>query len=151
MPALWALLRYSGLGLSIRAVGENPRTADAMGINVFLVRYGAVAFGGLMAGLAGAFMSTAYLASWSDGMTAGRGWIAIALVVFAAWNPIKAVAGAYLFGFALVMAFQIQIIGKVSETLPVSIVQMTPYLLTVVVLMFARRGLVRRRQACQLP
>ena len=69
MPALWALLRYSGLGLSIRAVGENPRTAHAMGINVFLVRYGAVAFGGLMAGLAGAFMSTAYLASWSDGMT----------------------------------------------------------------------------------
>lgn len=144
-PVLWAFLRYTGAGLSVRAVGENPRTADAMGINVFAVRYAAVTFGGMMAGLAGGFLSTVYLASWSDGLTAGRGWIAIALVVFAAWDPLKAVAGAYLFGFADVMAFQSQILAKINQFVPTYFVQMTPYVLTIFVLVLASREFVKRR------
>jgi ABC-type uncharacterized transport system permease subunit len=145
VPALWAFLRFTGPGLSLRAVGESPRTADAMGINVFAVRYAAVVFGGAMAGVAGVFLSTTYLASWSDGLTAGRGWIAIALVVFAAWDPLKAMAGAYLFGFADVMAFQTQILGRVAQFLPTYFVQMTPYLLTIFVLVLASKEFVRRR------
>jgi simple sugar transport system permease protein len=145
VPALWAFLRYSGPGLSLRAVGESPRTADAMGIDVFAVRYAAVTFGGMMAGLAGAFLSTIYLASWTDGLTAGRGWIAIALVVFAAWDPLKAMAGAYLFGFADVMAFQTQVLGRITEVVPTYFVQMTPYILTIFVLVLVSRAFARRR------
>lgn len=144
-PAVWACLRYLGPGLSLRAVGENPRTADAMGINVFLTRYAAIVFGGAMAGLAGAFLSTAYLGTWSDGLTAGRGWIAIALVVFAAWDPLKAVAGAYLFGLADVMAFQSQVLGQVAQIVPTYFIQMAPYLLTIFVLVLTSRRLVSKR------
>ena len=112
VPAVWWTLRRTRLGLHLRAVGENPAAADAMGVSVARYRYGAVLFGGALAGLAGASLSLAESPGWSEGMTAGRGWIAIALVIFATWDPLRVLLGAYLFGVFDVLAFRIQIIGR---------------------------------------
>jgi general nucleoside transport system permease protein len=131
VPMVWWTLRATRLGLHLRAVGENPAAADAMGVSVARYRYGAVLFGGALAGLAGASLSLAESPGWSEGMTAGRGWIAVALVIFATWDPVRALLGAYLFGIFDVLAFRIQIIGiDVSSTL----LGMIPYVATIFVL-----------------
>ena len=131
VPAVWWTLRRTRLGLHLRAVGENPAAADAMGVSVARYRYGAVLFGGALAGLAGASLSLAESPGWSEGMTAGRGWIALALVIFATWDPLRVLLGAYLFGVFDVLAFRIQIIGvDISSTL----LGMIPYVATILVL-----------------
>jgi len=127
----WLILYRTKWGLSIRAVGENPAAADAVGISVSRVRYFCTIVGGMMAGLGGAYLSLVYAPSWQENMTAGRGWIAVALVIFALWNPIWAIAGSYLFGAVEAMTFGLQIAGiKVSAFF----LQMLPYLFTVIVL-----------------
>ena len=131
VPIVWWALRRTRLGLHLRAVGENPAAADAMGVRVSLYRYGAVLFGGALAGLAGASLSLAESPGWTEGMTAGRGWIALALVIFATWSPVRALLGAYFFGALDVLAFRAQIIGV---DVPSTILGMIPYVATIVVL-----------------
>ncbi len=105
---LWFVLYKTKLGLTIRSVGESPQAADAAGINVAMVRYGAVIFGGIMAGIAGGFLSMAYRPSWSEGMTAGMGWIALAIAIFALWDPLRAIGASLLFGAFFHLSFRLQ-------------------------------------------
>ena len=138
---LWAFLHATRPGLVLRSVGENPAAADALGVRVAVVRYLAVAFGGAMAGLAGAFLSLAYRPAWTDGMTVGLGWIAIALVIFAGWSPLRAVPGAIFFGLLYYLQFRLQ--GVVA--VPTELFAAMPYLLVVAVLAVA--GLRRSQGA----
>jgi ABC-type uncharacterized transport system permease subunit len=132
--AMWFLLSRSRVGLHLRAVGESAATADAMGVSVTGFRYGAVVFGGAMAGLAGAYLSLALIPGWNEGMTAGRGWIAIGLVIFARWNPFLALVGGYLFGLMESLNFQAQAVGiNVSPFF----LGMLPYLFTVLAVVLA--------------
>jgi simple sugar transport system permease protein len=98
IPTVWLFLYRTNLGLEIISTGEDPETADTMGVDVFKIQYMAVLLGGLLAGAAGAHLSLAFNQLWSTEMTAGRGWIAVALVIFAQWRPARIMAGAYLFG-----------------------------------------------------
>jgi len=137
----WSLFR-TGLGLRLRAVGEDAAAADAAGVRVFPIRYGAVLFGGLLAGLGGAYLSLAYTPGWKEGMTAGQGWIAIAMVIFATWNPYRAFLGALLFGGLTALQFQFQASGV--EVFPVWALRALPYLLTILVLVVTLRLSPRR-------
>lgn len=118
-------------GLYLRAVGESPQTADAMGINVFEVRYLYTIIGGMLVGIGGAHLSLARTAGWTENLTGGRGWIVIALVIFATWDPLRAVLGALLFGGINAIQFRLQASGT---TIPANLLNMLPYILTVVVL-----------------
>ena len=119
------------IGLILKAVGENPHAANAIGIKVLRVRYLAVMFGGAMAGLSGAYMSLVYTPMWVENMTSGRGWIALALVVFASWRVGRILLGAYLFGLASIMHLVLQGMGwDISPNL----LAMLPYVATVVVM-----------------
>ncbi len=129
--AFW--LTSTRAGLTLRSVGENPAAADVLGLNVNLIRYGAVAFGGALAGLAGAYLSLVYRPSWTDGMTAGLGWIAVALVIFVGWNPLRAIFGSVFFGLLYYLQFRLQ--GKTF--IPTEFFAAMPYLLVIVVLAFA--------------
>jgi len=126
----WFLYRTRA-GLVVRAVGESPQSAHAIGYPVARIRYLAVMFGGACAGLGGAYMAVAYTPLWVEGMTAGRGWIALALVVFATWKPWRILAGAYLFGGVTLAQFQAQGMGV---DIPSQYLSMLPYLATIVVL-----------------
>lgn len=130
---LWGFLHATRPGLVLRSVGENPAAADVLGVNVLAVRYLAVAFGGAMAGLAGAFLSLAYRPAWTDGMTAGLGWIAVALVIFVGWSPLRAVLGSVFFGLLYYLQFRLQDQSQV----PTELFAAMPYLLVVVVLALA--------------
>lgn len=123
-------------GLVLRAIGESPQSAHAIGHRVVAVRYAAVAFGGAGAGLGGAYMALAYAPMWTEGMTAGRGWIALALVVFAGWRPWRVLAGAYLFGAVTLVQFQAQAMGV---AVPSQFLAMLPYAATIVVLALISR------------
>jgi simple sugar transport system permease protein len=123
-------------GLVLRAVGESPQSAHAIGYPVVAIRYLAVLFGGACAGLGGAYLSLVYNPSWAEGMTAGRGWIALALVVFATWKPWRVLAGAYLFGGVTLAQFQAQALGV---EIPAQYLSMLPYVATVVVLAIISR------------
>lgn len=131
----WFLYRTRA-GLIVRAVGESPQSAHAIGFPVARIRYCAVMFGGACAGLGGAYMAVAYTPLWVEGMTAGRGWIALALVVFATWKPWRIPAGAYLFGGVTLAQFQAQGIGV---DIPSQYLSMLPYLATIVVLAIISR------------
>ncbi len=131
----WFLYRTRA-GLIVRAVGESPQSAHAIGFPVARIRYCAVMFGGACAGLGGAYMAVAYTPLWVEGMTAGRGWIALALVVFATWKPWRILAGAYLFGGVTLAQFQAQGIGV---DIPSQYLSMLPYLATIVVLAIISR------------
>jgi len=126
----WFLFRTRG-GLVLRAVGDNHASAHALGYSVVKVRYLAVMFGGACAGLGGAYLSVAYTPLWVENMTAGRGWVALALVVFASWLPWRAAVGAYLFGAVTVLQFHAQALGI---GVPSQFLAMLPYLATIVVL-----------------
>jgi ABC-type uncharacterized transport system permease subunit len=126
----WFLFKTRG-GLIIRAVGDSHASAHALGYNVIAVRYGCVLFGGACAGLAGGYLSLAYTPSWIENMTAGRGWIALALVVFASWRPARVVAGAYLFGAVMILGFYVQGLGL---GIPSQFLSSLPYIVTVVAL-----------------
>ena len=132
----WVLAR-TRVGLVIRAIGESPRSAHAIGYPVIALRYGAVLFGGALAGLAGAYLSLALTPMWVEGMTAGRGWIALALVVFATWKPRSVILGAYLFGGVTVLQFHGQGFGL---AVPSEFLSMLPYLATIVVLVIICRN-----------
>ncbi|HCU23352.1 MAG TPA: ABC transporter permease [Candidatus Atribacteria bacterium] len=132
----WFLIS-TRIGLNLRAVGDSPRAADAMGLNVNRIRYLAVLIGGGIVALGGAYLSVAYNKMWTESMTAGRGWIAVALVIFAIWNPTRAALGAYLFGG--VEAFQLRL-QATGTSIPTPLLLMLPYLLTISVLIFISIG-----------
>jgi len=123
-------------GLVLRAVGESPQSAHAIGYDVIGIRYLAVLFGGACAGLGGAFLAVAYTPAWVEGMTAGRGWIALALVVFATWKPWRVMIGAYLFGSVTLAQFQAQAAGVALSS---QLLAMLPYVATIVVLAIISR------------
>ncbi len=118
-------------GLNLRAVGENPQTADAMGIDVAKTRYLYTILGGMLTGLGGAHLSLAYAPGWTENITGGRGWIVITLVIFAMWNPARAILGAILFGGINAVQFRLQAGGT---TIPAAYLNMLPYLTTILVL-----------------
>ena len=128
---VWAVLKYSRIGLILRAVGENHDAAHALGYKVVKIRTLAILFGGACAGLGGAYISLIRVPQWTEGMTAGVGWIALALVVFASWKPWRALLGAYLFGGITVLQLNLQAAGV---AIPVEYLAMSPYLITIVVL-----------------
>lgn len=127
----WAFLKYSRAGLVLRAVGENHDAAHALGYKVVRIRILAIMFGGACAGLGGAYISLIRVPQWTEGMTAGIGWIALALVVFASWKPWRVLLGAYLFGGVTVLQLNLQAAGI---SIPVEYLTMSPYLITIVVL-----------------
>lgn len=129
---VYFLFKRTKLGLTIRAVGENPDAANAIGLSVYKIRFGALLFGGAMAGLAGSYLSLAYTPLWTENMTAGRGWIALALVVFASWRAKNILLGAYLFGFASIIHLVAQGAGM---SISANLLAMLPYVATIIVLM----------------
>jgi ABC-type uncharacterized transport system permease subunit len=131
LPLAWYYLYKTRHGLNLRAVGENPQTADAMGINIAKVRYLYTIIGGMLVGIGGAHLSLSYAPGWTENITGGRGWIVIALVIFSMWNPARAIWGAILFGGINAVQFRLQASGT---TIPASFLNMLPYLATVLVL-----------------
>jgi simple sugar transport system permease protein len=125
--------RWSRAGLVVKAVGENPHAAEAIGLPVIKTRYLAVMFGGGMAGLAGAYLSLAYTPMWVEGMSAGKGWIGLALVVFASWQTGRVLFGAYLFGLMSILNLVVQGLGF---NISANLLNILPYLATIVVLVF---------------
>lgn len=133
----WFLYRTKG-GLIVRAVGEAPDAAVSLGHHVIAIRYGAVLFGGGMAGLGGAYLALVYTPLWVEEMTAGRGWIALALVVFSTWRPLRVLFGAYLFGGITILQFHVQGFGvDISSQL----LSTLPYLATILVLVLISRDI----------
>jgi len=137
---LWIMLSRTRWGIEIRSVGENPAAAEVQGINVTRVRYLCVLLGGALAGMAGAHLSLVYSKSWTEGLTGGRGWIVIALTIFALWNPLRAFLGAFLFGCIFVLQYLLQPIG-----VPPNLLAMMPYLATLAVLLAGGLRKDRRR------
>lgn len=128
---LWFFVYRTNFGLNLRATGENPGAADSLGVNVFRLRYVYTIFGGMLAGVGGAYLSLASAPSWVENMSGGRGWIAIALVIFAVWNPSRAILGAYLFGGVEALGYRLQAVGV---TVSPFFLNAMPYLLTIAVL-----------------
>ena len=137
----WFLYK-SRAGLVLRSIGESPESAHAIGYPVIRIRYLATLFGGAMAGLGGAYLSEFYAPLWVEGMTAGRGWIALALVVFATWRPARVMIGAYLFGGVTIAQFFAQGAGV---SIPSQFLSSLPYLATIIVLVFISRNLATIR------
>lgn len=134
---VWWVLRSTRLGLVIRAVGESHDAAHSLGYKVNLIRLGAITFGGAMAGLGGAYVSLVRVPQWVDGITAGAGWIALAIVVFASWKPWRVLLGAWLFGGITVLQLNLQAAGS---RIPVEYLSMSPYLVTILVLVIMSSG-----------
>lgn len=137
VPVFWYILFKTPWGLRVRAVGTYPRAADSLGINVARVRYQALALGGAMAGLAGAYLSLAQAKMFADDLIAGRGFIAVALVYFGRWNPIGVMGGALLFSLAQALQLSIQVAGI---KFPYEFAVMFPYVLVIVVLALVRKA-----------
>ena len=128
---LWFLLQRTSLGMNIRATGEMPAAVGSAGLNPIRLRWLALGLGSFLIGIGGAYLSLAYTHLWTNGLSGGRGWIAVALVIFAFWKPWRAVLGAYLFGG--VMAFQLRL-QAAGTSLPSSLLLMLPYALTIIAL-----------------
>ena len=138
VPGLWWALNRTRAGLVLRAVGENHDAAHALGYKVVRIRVLAILFGGAMAGLGGAYLSLVRVPMWTEGMTSGAGWIALALVVFASWRPGRLLLGAWLFGGITVLQLNLQAAGA---KVPVEYLAMSPYVITIVVLvLISARG-----------
>lgn len=131
VAAVWYMLTHTRAGLVLRAVGESHDAAHALGYKVIRIRMLAILFGGACAGLSGAFLSVARVQNWIDGMTAGAGWIALALVVFASWKPWRLLIGAYLFGGIAALQLRLQ---AAEVGVPVALLDASPYLITILVL-----------------
>jgi simple sugar transport system permease protein len=142
VPLVWYFVYRTRPGLNLRAIGESPATADAMGVGVASRRYLYTLIGGALAGLGGAYLSLGYTPTWVEGMTAGRGWIAVGLVVFGTWDPLRVMAGAYLFGF--VDGFQLRVQG-LGSTVPSFFLNMLPYLFAVIVVSLSSGERLQRR------
>lgn len=137
VPLSWWVLYRTNFGLAIRSVGENPEAADAAGINVFRVRTVALVIGGALMAVGGAFLSLAQLGSFSPGIVAGRGWVCIALVIFARWDPLRGMWGALLFGGLFALQLRLQTMGF---RLPYEALLALPYLVTILALAIAGRN-----------
>lgn len=135
--AVWLVLGRTRLGLVLRAVGESHDAAHALGYKVVRIRILAILFGGAMAGMGGAYISLVRVPQWTDGITAGAGWIALAIVVFASWKPWRILLGAYLFGGITVLQLNLQAAGA---AIPVEYLSMSPYLITILVLVIMSSG-----------
>ncbi|MDR0808634.1 MAG: ABC transporter permease [Gemmobacter sp.] len=146
VAAVWAMLKFSRAGLILRAVGENHEAAHALGYKVVGIRCLAILFGGAMAGLGGAYVSLVRVPQWVDGITAGAGWIALAIVVFASWKPWRALLGAWLFGGISVLQLNLQ---AARIGIPVEYLSMSPYVITILVLVVMSSG--RGRAALSAP
>lgn len=131
--ALHLYIYRTSWGLHLRALGDSPPTADVMGIPVTAFRYGCVIAGTMLIGLGGADLLLVFSPAWIEGMTAGRGWIAVALIIFARWNPLRALLCAYFFGALDALGFRIQLIGS---SIPSYFLKMIPYAVTILVLMY---------------
>ncbi|MFV2051964.1 ABC transporter permease [Aliiroseovarius sp. YM-037] len=143
---VWAGLKYTRIGLVVRAVGENHEAAHALGYKVVRIRLLAIMFGGACAGLGGAYLSLIRVPQWTEGMTAGAGWIALAIVVFASWKPWRVLLGAYLFGGVSVLQLNLQAAGV---DIPIEYLSMSPYVITIVVLVIMSAD--RRKAALNAP
>jgi general nucleoside transport system permease protein len=132
-------LYKTSFGINLKAVGENPSAADSASINVNSYKYINISIGGALAGLGGAYLSLVHVPTWQESITAGRGWIAVALVIFAAWNPYRAVIGAYLFGGLDIIGFRIT-----SAFISPYLLSMLPYLVTIIILVFISRKKSRK-------
>ena len=144
--AVWAFLKHSRAGLVLRAVGESHDAAHALGYRVVRVRTLALMFGGALAGLGGAYLSLVRVPQWAEGMTAGAGWIALAIVVFASWRAGRVLLGAYLFGGITVLQLRLQ---AAEIAIPVQVLSMAPYLITILVLVIMSSQ--RHRAALSAP
>jgi general nucleoside transport system permease protein len=140
--AIYWLLYRTKAGLILRAVGESPESAHAVGYRVIRIRYLATLFGGALSGVAGAYLAVAYTPMWVEQLTAGRGWIALALVVFATWRPERVLAGAYLFGGVTILQLHAQALGL---AVPSQLLSTLPYLATIVVLVVISRDVQKIR------
>lgn len=151
IPVAWFWINKTRPGLHLRAVGESPAAADALGVNVVLIRYSYTVVGGVLGGLGGASLSLAYSPGWIENMTAGWGWIAIGLVIFAAWDPWRAAFGAYLFGAISRVVFDVQMlpVAGLPQVMRVLLtpefLRMMPYAAVIVILILASREAVRKR------
>ncbi len=146
VAGIWAFLKFTRGGLILRAVGESHEGGHALGYKVVWVRLAAIAFGGACAGLGGAYISLVRVPQWTEGMTAGAGWIALAIVVFASWRAWGILIGAYLFGGVTVLQLNLQAAGL---DVPVEYLSMSPYLITILVLVIMSSG--RGRAATNAP
>jgi general nucleoside transport system permease protein len=146
----WYYVNRTRPGLNLRSVGEYPAAADALGINVYRTRYMYVIFGGMMSGLAGAFMSLITDPGWVDGKTSGLGWIAVGLVIFASWDPLRGMAVAYFFGLLRRLPLDLQnpalpLISTANNPTLGRFMDMLPYLATIFILILGSRSALRRR------
>jgi len=135
--SVYWFFKSTRVGLQVKAVGESPESAQSIGLSVLKIRYMAIVFGGAMAGLAGGYLSLLDTPLWAENMTAGRGWIALALVVFASWRVERAVLGAYLFGLMSIMHLVLQSFGL---SVPSNLLATMPYVVTIVVLVLLSRN-----------
>lgn len=142
VPVIWYYMFKTRPGIHLRAIGENPRAADSLGVSVTRLRYIYTIIGGVLIGLGGVHLSLAYTPGWNVDITSGRGWIAIAMVIFSLWNPLRAVIGALLFGGVTAIQFRMQAAGT---SIPTFFLSMAPYIATIVALLFisGRRSLYR--------
>ncbi len=130
---LWYFLFRTQKGLELRSVGEYPMTADSLGINTTKMRYWSTIIGGMLIGMAGAYLPMVYAGTFTEGMTMGRGWLAIALTFFGGWSPLPILYGSLFFSAIEVLAFRVQVIGSF---IPYQILQMFPYIATILVMIF---------------
>jgi simple sugar transport system permease protein len=149
---LYVYFRYTRIGLNARSVGENPAVADASGIPVILYKYVHVTLGGFFCGIGGAYLSLVFVPRWQENITAGAGWIAVALIIFSTWNPLRAVFAAYLFGALKGVGFKFQnidlsIFGKKIVFYP-QLLDMLPYIATILMLIVITR---RKKKEYQAP
>jgi simple sugar transport system permease protein len=139
---VWYGLARTKLGLIIRALGESPGAAHMLGYRVLLIRAACVLFGGAMAGIGGAYLSTAYTPLWAEGMVAGRGWIVVALIVFGSWMVPRIAFGAYLFGAISLMELSVQALGL---NIPSQLLSASPYIVTIIILALISRDPIKIR------
>ena len=144
IPLSMIYLYKTRAGMILRALGENPSALDSAGYNVYALRYAYIIFGSVMTAVGGAVVSLAYTNFWSDGMTSGKGWIAVALVVFSAWNPLIATFGALLFGAISMIGINIQ---TVFPQVPSQVFSALPYVATIVALIFTTGNFRKRRSS----
>ncbi|MCR4823241.1 MAG: ABC transporter permease [Treponema sp.] len=146
---LWAYYRYTRWGLNIRAIGENPAAADASGINVNLYKYIHVLSGGFLCGMGGAYLSLAFVGQWQENITSGAGWISVAFVIFCTWSPIKAIFCAWAFGALSSLALKCQSLPIFGHIIPGQLLDMIPYVATIVVLVLMGLHFKKENQAPQ--
>lgn len=139
VPLAWWILYKTSFGLKIRSVGENPEAADAAGVNIFAIRYAACAIGGGLMAAGGAFLSLAQLGAFTHGIIAGRGWVAIAIVIFGNWNPVRAMWGALIFGGTYALQLRLQTMG-LQLPIPYETFLALPYIVTIIALVIAGRN-----------